>query len=478
MSISKLVGRQAEIQILNDLYQNKRSEFIALYGRRRVGKTFLIKELFKERFTFHVTGLSRPDFQLQINNFYATLGRFDKTMREQAKPKTWFDAFQMLIDYLEKDKAERKVVFIDELPWLDTPKSDFISALEHFWNAWAYHRDDVFLVVCGSATSWMINELINNHGGLHNRVTKRIHLQAFTLKETETFLEHKSCVYDRYQIVQLYMALGGIPFYLEQVDASKSVIQNIDALFFSHNGTLRIEFNNLYRSLFKKHERHIAIIEALATKAQGLDRKTLVQMTKLSTGGTLSKILTELEECGFIKKYFPFGKTSRNGLFQLTDPYSLFYLKFVKNSKASGTGTWLAQIDQAKWRAWSGYAFEYICFYHIDLIKKALGISGIYSEVSAWRGRTATKGAQIDLLIDRRDRVINICEIKFSEDTFSITKSYADNLRNKVATFRQATGTKKSLFLTFITTFGLTKNKYAMSLVQNDLTMEDLFGEL
>jgi len=473
--IPKLVGRQEEIQTLKDLYQNKRSEFVALYGRRRVGKTFLVKELFKDKFTFQITGLSRPDFQLQLNNFYATLGRFDKTIREESKPTTWFDAFQMLIDYLEKDTSDRKVVFIDELPWLDTPKSDFVSSLEHFWNAWAYYSDYVFLVVCGSATSWMINELINNHGGLHNRVTKRIHLQPFTLHETEVFLKGKGCVYDRYQIVQLYMAVGGIPFYLEQVEASKSVSQNIDALFFSTEGTLRTEFNNLYRSLFKKHERHISIIEALATKAQGLDRKALVKSSGLSSGGTLSKILTELEECGFIKKYFPFGKTARNSLFQLTDPYSLFYLKFVKNSKASGTGAWLAQIDQPKWRAWSGYAFEYVCFYHIDLIKKSLGISGVYSEVSAWRSSTSSKGAQIDLLIDRRDRVINVCEIKFSEATFVITKSYADNLRNKIATFRQETGSKKSLFLTFITTFGLTQNKYAMSLVQNSLTMDDLF---
>lgn len=476
MIIPKLVGREEEIQILKDVYKNKRSEFVAIYGRRRVGKTYLVKELFKDKFTFHITGLSRPDFQLQINNFYATLGRFDKTMREEVKPTSWFDAFQLLIDYLEKRDDNRKVVFIDELPWLDTPKSDFISSLEHFWNSWAYHRDDVLLIVCGSATSWMINELINNHGGLHNRVTKRIHLQPFSLKETEIFLKEKACVYDRYQIVQLYMAIGGIPFYLEQIDASKSVSQNIDDLFFKPNGFLRLEFNNLYRSLFKKEERHISIIEALSTKAQGLNRQTLAQLSGLSSGGTLTKVLTELEECGFIKKYYPFGKKSRSSLFQLTDPYSLFYLKFVKNSKAVGKGMWMTQIDQPKWRAWSGYAFEYICFYHIDLIKKSLGISGIYSEVSAWRSSSATqKGAQIDLIIDRRDRVINICEIKFSESTFSITKSYADNLRNKMSVFRQETGTKKSLFLTFITTFGLRQNKYAMSLVQNSLIMDDLF---
>lgn len=472
---SKIVGREDEIKVLKNLYQSTRSEFVALYGRRRVGKTFLVKELFKNQFTFQITGLSRPDFQLQINNFYTTLGRFDEKVQHKPKPTSWFDAFQLLIDYLETSSSPRKVIFIDELPWLDTPKSDFISALEHFWNAWAYYREDVLLLVCGSATSWMINELINNHGGLHNRVTKRLHLQPFTLKETEAFLQQKGGVYDRYQIIQIYMALGGIPFYLEQVDTSKSISQNIDTLFFSQDGTLRGEFNNLFRSLFKKHERHVAIIEVLATKSQGLDRKTLAKITGLSSGGTLSKILLELEQCGFIKKYLPFGKKNRNSLFQLTDPYSLFYLKFIRNSKTYGVGSWLTQIDQPKWRSWSGYAFEYICFYHLDLIKKALGISGIYVEISSWKSQNATNGAQIDMVIDRRDRVINICEIKFSESSFTINKSYAANLRNKLSTFREETGTKKTLFLTFMTTFGLKQNQYALGLVQNNLTMDDLF---
>ena len=359
---------------------------------------------------------------------------------------------------------------------MDTPKSDFITALEHFWNAWAYYRNDILLIVCGSATSWMINELINNHGGLHNRVTKRLSLQPFTLQETEEFLRHKGSVYDRYQIVQVYMALGGIPFYLEQIDPTKSIPQNIDDLFFRPDGELREEFGNLYRSLFKKHERHVRVIEALATKAKGLDRKSLAKLAKLSSGGTLSKILKELEQCGFIKKYLPFGKKNRNSLFQLTDPYSLFYLQFVRDSKAFGEGAWMAQLDSPKWRAWSGYAFEYICLYHLAEIKKALGIAGIYVEASAWKSQATKNGAQIDLILDRRDRVITICEIKFSQDIFSINKSYATNLRNKITTFRQESHTNKTIFLTFITTFGLTTNQYSMSLVQNSLTLDHLFA--
>jgi len=472
---TKIVGRVKEIQTLQKLYNSGRSEFVAVYGRRRVGKTYLIKELFKEQFTFQVTGLSRSDTRLQLSNFYLALGRFDPTIKNQPKPADWIAAFQLLITYLEKNSDTRKIIFIDELPWMDTPKSDFVTALEHFWNAWAYYRNDILLIVCGSATSWMINELINNHGGLHNRVTKRFSLLPFTLKETEEFLKQKGCVYDRYQIVQVYMAIGGIPFYLEQIDPSKSIPQNIDGLFFREDGELREEFNNLYRSLFKKHERHVSVIEALATKAKGLDRKNIAKLSGIASGGTLSRILKELEQCGFIKKYLPFGKKNRSSLFQLTDPYSLFYLQFIKDSKALGEGAWMAQLDLPRWRAWSGYAFEYICLYHLPAIKKALGISGIYVETSSWKSQVSKKGAQIDLVLDRRDRVITICEIKFSEDTFSINKTYANNLKNKISTFRQETKTKKTIFLTFITTFGVSPNQYAMSLVQNSLTLEDLF---
>lgn len=475
--MSTIVGRKEESSLLQKLYKGKRSEFVALYGRRRVGKTFLIKELFEGNYAFYMSGLSKGNTTKQLNNFFIALNRFDNESLEKDIPESWFDAFQLLINYLERNTQKRKLIFIDELPWLDTSGSDFISALEHFWNSWAYHRNDIFLVVCGSATSWMINELINDTGGLHNRVTTRIHLKPFNLSETEIFLQSKGGKYDRYQIIELYMAMGGVPFYLEFIDVKKSVAQNIDDMFFSEDGILKKEFLNLYRSLFKKEERHIAIIEALSAKAKGLTRKELAKVSGISNGGSFTKTLEELEQCSFIKKYTPFGKKNRGSLYQLTDPYSLFYLKFIKNSKAQGKGAWLAQMDHPKWKAWSGYAFEYICFYHIDQIKKALGISGVYTETSSWRSSSTEQGAQIDLVLDRRDRVINLCEIKFSQNTYTINKAYAEKLRNRIDTFRKETKTNKSLFLTFITTFGLDENKHAMSLVQNELKMEVLFEE-
>jgi hypothetical protein len=347
--------------------------------------------------------------------------------------------------------------------------------LEYFWNSWASARTDVLLIVCGSAAAWIINELINNRGGLHNRLTERILLKPFTLAETEQFLRAKGASYDRYQLLELYMALGGVPYYLESIQVNRSVAQNIDRLFFTEGGLLATEFVNLYRSLFTQYDKHTLVIQALSQKAKGLTRKDLVEWTKLPDGGSLTTLLDELQHSGFIRRYFPFGKNKRDALYQLIDPYSLFYLTFVKDSKANMQGSWLSLSKSPQWHAWSGYAFEYICRYHIDAIKKALGISGVYAEVSAWRSQHRENGAQIDLVIDRNDRIINLCEMKFSTQVFSISKSYAEQLKNKLDVFESETKTKKTIFLTMITTFGLTDNEYTIRLVKDALDMKVLF---
>ncbi|MEM6802652.1 MAG: hypothetical protein AAF696_14685 [Bacteroidota bacterium] len=381
-----------------------------------------------------------------------------------------------MIQFLSKSKDKRKVIFFDELPWFDTHGSDFLMGLEHFWNGWASYRSDILLITCGSAASWMIKKLIRDKGGLHNRVTERILIQAFSLKETEEFMKDKGAEYDLYQLLELYMVVGGIPFYLENIQINRSIAQNIDHLFFTPGGLLQGEYFDLYRSLFKSYTKHMSIVEALANKSKGLSRADLVTKTQLKEGGNLSLILDELEQSGFIKRNFPFGRTMRDSIYQLSDPYSLFYLSFVKNSKAQGAGSWLSRLGNPKWRAWSGYAFEQICLYHAESIKKHLGISGVYTEVSSWKSKKSEGGAQIDLIFDRKDRVINLCEIKFSESRYTITKSYAENLQNKLEVFKEETGSRKTLFLTMITTFGINPNKYSLRYIKESLEMSALFG--
>ncbi|MGB1241510.1 MAG: AAA family ATPase [Chitinophagales bacterium] len=474
--IAHFIGRKKEWRKLEELKNSSRSEFVAVYGRRRVGKTVLIREVFQNAFTFQATATANVPTKLQLLNFYTALENHRNGLGKNDLPTTWFEAFQQLIAYLEKSKEEKKVIFLDELPWFDTPKSYFVQSLEHFWNSWAAARNDIILVVCGSAASWMINKLINHKGGLHNRVTQRIHLQPFNLKETEALLKVKNKAITRYQVLQLYMVFGGVPFYLEMVSQKLSAVQNIENICFAEDGALRTEFDNLFKALFSKAERHIAIVQAIATKTKGLTREEIIEATGLSKGGGTTRILEELEKSGFIRKYMPFQRKKRNSLYQLIDSYTLFYLRFIKNSNPYDQNNWVNAIDSPSYRAWSGYAFEQICLYHLQQIKEALSIGGVISHSSAWRSKTSKKGAQIDLVIDRRDQVINLCEMKFSISPFVITKAYANQLQQKISTFREETETKKAIYLTMITTYGLKQNSYAVNLVQNNLTMEALFA--
>ena len=456
---------------------SRKSEFLAIYGRRRVGKTFLIREYFNTRLDFQLSGLAKASTAQQLFNFDTALLR-QSELSFDGPSANWLIAFQRLIDHLESRTGDgKRVVFFDELAWLDTPRSDFMMGLEHFWNSWATSRKDVILIVCGSAASWMINELINNTGGLHNRVTQKIKLEAFTLRETEALLTAKHCTYERYQIAQLYMVLGGIPYYLDAVRPELSTPQNIQALLFDKAGLLRNEFANLYRSLFKKYELYERVVEALASKTKGLLRSEIVQRSGISSGGTLTRVLANLEESGFITAYVALDNKKRNTLYRLSDYYTAFYFKFLHQPKQQGPQAWLNLIDSPAQRAWQGFAFEQICLDHIWPIKRALGISGIQTNHASWRGKTETRAAQVDLLLDRRDQVINLCECKFSLHNFTIDKDYAEKLRAKVAIFKAVTGTRKSVFLTFITTYGVERNSYAQQLVRNEVVLDDLFGE-
>ncbi len=476
MYVQKLIiGRKRELQKIKKISKSTKSEFIALYGRRRVGKTFLVREYFNYTFDFHISGLANADTSQQLFNFHNTLASQSNIVYD-AQPINWLEAFQRLIKHIENiSTKEKKVIFFDEMPWMDTKASDFIMGLEHFWNGWATNRKDIILIACGSAASWMINELINNTGGLHNRVTQKIKVEPFCLLEVEEMLMHKNCVLERYQIVQLYMIFGGIPYYLDAINPELSATQNVQQLLFDKTGLLKNEFFNLYRSLFKKHEIYETVVEALSTKTQGLKRSEIIEIAKISSGGTLTKVLTDLEESGFIHSYTSLDNKGKNTIYRLSDFYTSFYFKFIKQGKYKGKNSWLNLLDNPLHRAWQGFTFEQVCIDHTAQIKKALGINGIQSYDAAWKGGTEKKAAQIDLLIDRRDQVINICEAKFSLDSFVITKEYAEKLRQKINTFKEATQTKKSVFLSMITTYGVERNKYANTLIQNEITMDDLF---
>ncbi|MCI7607458.1 MAG: hypothetical protein MSS69_11980 [Spirochaetales bacterium] len=470
---NKIIGREKEIKILQKCLSSSESQLIIVYGRRRVGKTFLVNNFFDYSFDFKVSGSYGLSMDAQINNFISEINLSFR--KNYSVPTNWFDAFFILRKELETLPTDKKsVVFIDEMPWFDTPHSDFLPAFEYFWNNWGAGRDNLVCVVCGSATQWIVENISLNKGGLFNRQSCRLYLEPFTLNETEKYLVNKGFVWSRYDIAECYMIMGGIPYYLNFLDNSLTLSQNIDALFFKRREFLWDEFSHLYSTLFKNSPIYIKVVEALSKKRMGMTREEISKETGLPQNGVLTNVLDNLEYSSFIHIYQYFGKKTKDKIYQLSDYYTLFYFKFLKNNADLDENFWSNSLDNPSIRAWKGLSFELLCRDHISEIKKKLGIEGVLTETSVWfkKGTEEEKGAQIDLVLDRRDRIINLLEMKFSELEFEIDKKTSEDLINKRECFRSATKTKKALHITLVTTYGCKGNR---NMIQSEVTLDDLF---
>ncbi|SDB56667.1 ATP-binding protein [Butyrivibrio sp. INlla16] len=489
MSESAIIGRKYEIRKLNELYDSKSAELVALYGRRRVGKTYLIDEVFEDRICFRHSGLSPADdeeeteskrkskMKEQLDHFYRSLIEYGS--KAEKAPKSWLEAFYMLEDLLAEkyDKSQRVLVFIDEIQWLDTPRANFITGFEAFWNGWACHRKNVMVIVCGSSSSWILDNMINNHGGLYGRVTYERKLRPFSLHECEKFFESKSVIMSRYDMIQAYMMVGGIPYYLNYFEKELSLPQNIDRIFFSKDAALKDEYDRLFSSLFTNADAMKSIIEAISTKRRGLSRKELTDYVGITDGGDLSKQLKALINGDFITEYWSFGN-EKETLYKLTDPFCNFYLEFMKKTRSAGRKNWINIEKSPKVRTWKGYAYENVCWNHIDQIKLALGISGVVTTESLWskRGSEDAEGTQIDLIISRNDNVVNMCEIKFYSDEFDVDKEYHLVLERRKKLLQGMIPKRAAIHSTLITTFGIKRSGYFGDFV-NVISMDDLFVE-
>lgn len=472
-----IIGREIEQQTLLDLQQREESQFCVVYGRRRVGKTYLIRETFNYKFTFQHTGMAKTAKKGQLVAFRDSLRACGLT--DCKTPKTWVDAFNMLKQLIEHAPSGKKIIFIDELPWMDTAKSGMISALENFWNGWATARaeKDVVLIVCGSATSWITKKLLKNKGGLRGRLTEKIKLSSFTLHECDKYADAAGLGMTKKDVLDTYMVLGGIPYYWSFLRKGYSVVQNIDELFFTENAKLADEFEALYATLFNRPEKYIKVIEALSKKKCGLTRNEILKATKLQDGGTFSTVLEELEQCGFIRYYVSLNNTEQGGLFQLIDNYTLFHYHCIKKNAFADEHYWTHTCLSNEHNTWSGLAFERVCLQHTRQIKEAMKISGMLSNVCSWRTEKTEEhsGAQVDLLFSRADGVINLFEIKYAKDPFVIEAKYAKELENKLSVFRTVSKTKSAVHLTMLTTYGIVTNKHSNMVMQN-LTADCLFN--
>lgn len=474
--MEKLVGRKKEMQELDWAMQSGKSELILLKGRRRIGKTFLVRSFFKDCYTFHFVGAHRKSKSIQLSNFREALTRHSgKT--DIPSLDNWHDAFAQLIRFLETCTESRKVIFFDEMPWADTHGSDFVEELEYFWANWVQNRDDIVFIACGSATSWMKDKIEDNQGGLHNRITHKIYLRPFFLNECREYLRNHGFEWDEYTIMQMYMVFGGVPYYLSLLRPYLSLPQNVDNLLFTTGGDLSDEYGELYSALFKSADKYTSIVECLFAKREGLTRQQVEAATGFSGGG-LTKMLSNLESCDFIVSYQQFGNKTKQTLYRLCDFFTLFYLKYMRDNRSKDEQYWQHHFMDRSVEAWEGFSFEQLCLRHLPQIKQGLGISGIATEASAWRfvpqQDSDGKGAQIDLVIKRVDKMIHLCEMKFSEHPYTITKDYEEKLKARRLLFMDVTGESRGVVLTMITPNGVKPGMHS-SLIHSEITVEDLF---
>lgn len=466
------IGRKEEIELLRGIIKSERAEFVAVYGRRRVGKTYLIQEFFDNKFAFSATGIIDGTREEELFSFTRSL---IKAGYAGSQPNNWMEAFELLKSTLEQRRQQgRCVIYIDELPSFDTPRSGFVKALGYFWNTWASLRKDVILIICGSATSWMVDNIVDNHGGLHNRMTHVIYLRQFNLAETEAYLNSQQIKWPRMMVVETYMMFGGIPYYLSLLNKQQSLAQNIDRLYFKKNAELSHEYRRLYASLFKSPEPYIRIVEVLAKNNQGLTRNEIASALRLSSSGTLSKQLDNLVYCDIVRRYTTKArgkmKTS-DAYYQLVDLFTLFHLTFSK--KLTTDDYWEQHLNTPVTNTWQGLAFEHVCLEHISQIRHALTLDRIAVEYYSWRSSSVPR-AQVDLIIERADRLVNLCEIKFTQSEYTITSQEDMKMRNRIAAFSRDTKSKSGVLPTWITPYGLFQNEYAMQVLYQ-VTMDDLF---
>ena len=470
-----LIARSKECLLLESALQKPESQFIAVYGRRRVGKTWLVREVFANRFFFTHTGYYGLSKEEQLTGFLKSLKKAG--LRSECKSLTsWMDAFDLLESLIEQSPSGKKILFIDELSWMDTARCDLVPAMEHFWNAFASARKDIVLIICSSATSWVIDHVFHNKGGLHNRLTLSIHLQPFTLSEVEEYVHSLGARLSRMQIIEGYMALGGIPYYWSHIEKGMSIEQYIDYLFFRKGAILKDEYTYLFNSLFHNPEAYEKIIHALAQKRKGLTRNQLLSATGMTSAGGASKKLKELENCDFIRSFTSYGERKEN-LYQLTDPFILFYYHFIEH-RSLDPQFWMHQSNTPKTNTWKGLAFELVCLLHTQEIKNRLGIGSVLTEVFSFSVQpdpeAGIHGSQIDLVIKRADRVTNLIEVKYSQDEYLVSRALDDAMRRKRSDFLRITGTRNAIHLTIIAPYGIIQNSYAANF-DSVLTADALF---
>ena len=474
-----IIGRKNEIRLLESLRHSHEAEFVALYGRRRVGKTYLVERFYDNLFAFHVVGISNGRMRDQLGAFRSAINNHGGNRKKAYSG--WQEAFSDLMELLSSDSVQRdplsgkRVVFFDELPWLDTQKSDFFTWFEHFWNSWGHAQSDLILIACGSASSWIQRKLCKNKAGFYRRVTQEINLQPFTLGECERYCnDFLRLGWTRKQAIEAYMIFGGIPQYYRSLRPELSLAANIDLLCLSQTGPLHDEFSAVMSSIFKVPAPYEAVLETIAQRRGSVSRAELNQNKKLPSDKSLTKILRDLTTCGFIREFRMTPQNRYGLLYQLTDPFVRFHFDIIEPRSVQ---RWVDYVGTPSHAAWAGYAFELVCLLHVRQIKRALGIENVVSSDYAWESSGGTsRGAQVDLVIDRKDDLVELCEMKYCRGEFEIDTAYANKLLNKAEAFRREHPRyHKAIHIVMVTLLGVAHNAQYREVVASEVRGEDLF---
>jgi AAA+ ATPase superfamily predicted ATPase len=479
---SQRIAREKEAHILDRLWDSTEAELVALYGRRRVGKTFLVRSILGQRIPFfELTGVKDGSTRLQLDNFAKVLSRVFYPGISVAPPKTWHQAFDMLVAAIDaRPPDEKTTIFLDELPWLASPRSGLLQALDHAWNAELSRRPKVRLIACGSAASWMMKNVINAKGGLYNRVTRRVHLRPFSMLEAAAYLKSRGVRFTPMQMITTYLALGGVPYYLRLIEPELSAMQALHAVCLAPEAPLSDEFDRVFASLFEHDHEHQKIVKELAKHRYGVERKKLVKLLGKRSGGRLSNRMTELEASGFIRAFTPYGKDTRDTYYRLVDEFTLFCLRWMIPVTRKGGGYtasgWQSQIRQPSWHSWAGYAFEGVCLKHADVLQDLLAFSEVPSQVGTWRhvprGGRDGNGAQIDLLYDRDDGVLSLCEVKYRDGEYALDRGAARSLMHKLDVFQRRMKPRKRISLSLITSGSFRPNAWSQDLIERHASIE------
>ncbi len=471
----KIIGRKAEKKELEQCEKSKKSELVCVYGRRRAGKTYLVEQTFGDYFAFRAIGLEKGSIKDQLKAFNQRLQECGDEVRKV--PQNWFEAFSRLDKILSRDDIilsphGKKIVFFDEFPWFATQRSDFLLAFEDFWNRRGTQSGDLVFIICGSATSWIIKNVLEDSGSMYKRVTAQIFIKPFSLAETKLYFDDNEFDWSKEQIMEFQMVFGGLPFFMSLMNENESFRQNIDRLLFRPNALLQDETDKLLESTLKKSPVYGQILGELSSHLYGMKKSECQEKLNIPVG-TFTRAVEDLIKCRYIVEYTRNYEKSNPLYIQLVDPYLLFHFHFLSNRKRITSYEDLSS-NIGLYSNWRGHAFEILCFHHLDQIKKSLGISGVKTECFSWTNSEDKEKIQIDMVIERDDKITNICEMKCTDQPFVMSKEDDLSLLRKRDIFKEKTRTKNSIRIVLVSAAGLSGVAHTEH-ISDVITLGDLF---